>query len=224
MAEIDLAQWEPRFRQFLAQQMADADAAHDLAHIRRVVASARRLALGEGARLEIVLPAAWLHDCVAVSKDSPRRRAASTEAAHAAAAFLEAEGYPEVWISEIRHAIEAHSFSAGIEPKSLEARVVRDADRLDAIGAIGIGRCFQVGADLGLAIYDPAEPIPRNREPDDGRFVVDHFFVKLLKLAEDMRTKAGKAEADRRTAFMKDFLQNLETDIEGGLLAEGQQD
>ncbi len=220
MSDIDWAVWETRFRQFLTEQMAGADVAHDPGHIQRVVKSAKRLAATEGARLEVVVPAAWLHDCVTVPKDSPKRKSASTEASSVAAAFLEAEGYPAIWIPEIRHAIEAHSFSAGLEPKSLEAQVVRDADRLDAIGAIGIGRCFQVGTDLGLAIYHPAEPIPRTRQPDDRRFVVDHFFVKLFKLAEDMRTEAGKAEAGRRTAFMKDFLRNLETDIEGGLLAE----
>lgn len=219
MNKIDWSLWEPRFQSFVIEQMQHADGAHDMEHVRRVVASARRLAELEAARLEVVLPAAWLHDCFSLPKNSPRRAEASTEAARLASDFLTAGGYPDEWIPAIRHAIEAHSFSAGIKPRTAEAKVVRDADRLDAIGAIGIGRCFQVGADLGLAIYHPREPLPLTREPDDSRFVIDHFYVKLLRLVDDMHTAAGRVEAQRRTGFMKAFLQQLESEIQGGLVS-----
>lgn len=210
---VDLTAWERRFEAFLEGCLEDADPAHELAHVKRVVAAARRLAESEGADLEVVVPAAWLHDCVTVPKDSRHRSVASTEAAALAGNFLHDVGYPRALIPQVRHAIEAHSFSAGIAPETLEARVVQDADRLDALGAIGIARCFMVGGSLKLATYDPAEPFPERREPDDSRFIVDHFYVKLLKLPDTMQTAAGRAEARRRADYMEDFLKRLDIEI-----------
>ena len=134
---IDWTQWEPQFAQFLSEASAQ-DAAHDREHIRRVVGAARQLAAAEGADLAVVVPAAWLHDCVVVPKDSPQRSQASTLAAVVAGGFLRSMGYPETHLAAIEHAIAAHSFSANIQPRTVEARVVQDADRLDAIGAIGV--------------------------------------------------------------------------------------
>ena len=144
--------WEPRFRQFVADQPG-ADPGHGPVHLERVVATALRLAAEEGARADIVLPAAWLHDCVHVAKDSPDRARASGLAAEHAAGFLNGAGYPERLLADIRHAIEAHSYSAGIPPRTIEAKVVQDADRLDALGAIGVARCIAVGSALGRPLY-----------------------------------------------------------------------
>ncbi len=213
MGSIDLGGWERRFEAFLVDCLERADAAHDLAHVHRVVAAARQLAAGEGADLDVVMPAAWLHDCVTVPKDSDRRAAASAEAAALAGSFLGEAGYPEALIPAVRHAIEAHSFSAGIAPRTLEAKVVQDADRLDALGAIGIARCFLVGGSLGLALYQPGEPFPERRQPDDSAWVLDHFYVKLLKLPDTMQTQAGRAEARRRARFMEDYLTRLRAEI-----------
>ncbi|KPV47878.1 hypothetical protein SE17_41085, partial [Kouleothrix aurantiaca] len=130
-----LEAWAGRCEQFLAGAQHPADAAHDLAHIRRVVGTATALAAAENADLWIVVPAAWLHDCVIVPKNSPDRARASGMAADAATEFLRGAGYPPEFLPGIHHAIEAHSFSARIAPRTPEARVVQDADRLDAIGA-----------------------------------------------------------------------------------------
>ena len=205
-------EWEPRFRSFVAAQ-PDADPGHGPTHLERVVATAVRLAQEEGARLEIVLPAAWLHDCVHVAKDSPARPQASRLAADHALRYLHGEGYPAACLPDIRHAIEAHSFSAGIAPLTLEAKVVQDADRLDALGAIGLARCLAVGTALGRPLYEPSDPFCRTREPDDGGASVDHFFAKLLKLAGSMQTAAGRREAERRTSFLESFLRQLESEI-----------
>ncbi len=205
--------WEPRFEAFLEECLDGADPAHDPAHVKRVVAAARQLAQGEGASLDVVVPAAWLHDCVTVPKNSERRSAASTEAAALAGSFLHDAGYPPALIPAVRHAVEAHSFSAGIAPETVEAKVVQDADRLDALGAIGIARCFMVGGSLQLALYNPAEPFPESREPDDSKYVVDHFYVKLLKLPDTMQTAAGRVEARRRARIMKDFLRSLRAEL-----------
>lgn len=213
---MDWSPWERRFADFLDAAMHEADAAHDRAHIRRVVATARALAREEGAEQAVVVPAAWLHDCVVVSKDAEDRAQASTRAAERAAQFLQEAGYPPQWIPGIRHAIAAHSYSAGIPPETPEACVVQDADRLDALGAIGIARCFAVGGALGHALYDPADPFCADRTPDDGTYVVDHFYAKLFELPATMQTDAGRAEAERRVRFMKEYLRTLGEEITGG--------
>ncbi len=205
-------EWEPRFERFLSDQPT-GDPGHGLVHVHRVVATAMRLCIAEGAHGEIVLPAAWLHDCVHVAKDSPERSSASRLAAARAVEFLTAAGYQSDCLPAIRHAIEAHSFSAGIAPRTIEARVVQDADRLDALGAIGIARCIAVGAALGRPIYRAEDPFCETREADDNAASVDHFYTKLLKLADTMQTEAGRREARHRSDFMRDFLQRLRAEI-----------
>lgn len=205
-------EWEPRFIAFLDGH-PDPDPGHGVAHLRRVVATALQLAKEEGARLEVVLPAAWLHDCVNVPKDSSDRSRASRLAAAQAVRFLKGAGYAEEFLDGIAHAIEAHSYSAGIPPRTVEAKVVQDADRLDALGAIGTARAIAVGAALGRPLYRPDDPFCERREPDDRGASVDHFFTKLLKLAGTMQTDAGWREAMRRTEFMQAFLGELRREI-----------
>lgn len=211
--------WEPRFERFAHQSMSAGsdidrpDPAHDIAHIRRVVAAARRLAHDEGADLAVVLPAAWLHDCVVLPKDSALRSQASRLAAEAAGKFLRESGYPDRLIPAVEHAIAAHSFSAGIPPETVEAKVVQDADRLDSLGAIGIARTLLLGGTMAIPLYDPSEPLPNNRAPDERAFVIDHFFTKLLKLADMMHTAAGRREGERRTRLMRVYLEELAREI-----------
>jgi uncharacterized protein len=200
--------WPPVFERFLLEQLTD-DAAHDLGHIRRVVHNALALAGEEEADLAVVLPAAWLHDCVIVPKDSPLRSQASRMAAETAVTFLQSQSYPTQHLDGIAHAIAAHSFSAQIAPETVEAKVVQDADRLDAIGAIGIARAFIIGGQLGRPIYDEADPFCQEREPDDFTATVDHFYTKLFKLVDTMQTDAGRREAQIRTQFMRGFLAQL---------------
>lgn len=209
---ITMNDWERRFETFLHEQ-GFADSSHGLDHIRRVVANAKRIGGIEGAREEILLPAAWLHDCVAVEKNSPDRSRASTLAAERAREWLAGVGYPAEFLDEVCHAIRAHSFSAGIPPETVEAKVLQDADRLDALGAVGLARCMMVGERMGLPLYHDADPFARDRDADDRRYVIDHFFVKLLRLPATMQTEAGRREAERRAAFLEDFLSQLEREL-----------
>ena len=209
MTESDRSRWEARFVAFLERDGAFGDAAHDLEHVRRVVRTAMSLAVPEGADPDIVFAAAWLHDCVAVPKDSPDRSKASRFAAAAASEFLAAAGWESRQIPFIHHAIEAHSFSAGIEPITPDARVVQEADRLDALGAHGLARCIATGASMGTGLVHPTDPWAVNRALDDVKWSVDHFFAKLFKLPAMMRTAAGRAEADRRSEVLKVFLREL---------------
>jgi uncharacterized protein len=211
--ENDLSAWEARFAAFLTSRDVAGDAAHDDMHVRRVVANARLLAIAEGADFTIVIPAAWLHDCVSIPKDSPERKQASRLAAVAAGDFLRHAGYSEQHIPAIQHAIEAHSFTAQIAPRTVEARVVQDADRLDALGAVGIARTMMLGGAMGKPLYDAGEPFPITRAADDGENVLDHFFVKLLTLSDTMQTAAGRDEALSRTEFMRAYLAQLGGEI-----------
>jgi uncharacterized protein len=181
--------------------------------VERVVASAERLAIVENAALDVVLPAAWLHDCTHVPVTSPDRPRASVMAADTAVAFLVSIGYPGQWHSGIHHAIAAHSFSARIAPTTIEARVVQDADRLDALGAIGIARCLMLGGQMGRPLYDSDDPFVERRAADDRRSTIDHFYTKLLTLASTMQTVAGRVEADTRTAFMRNYLDQLRREL-----------
>jgi uncharacterized protein len=190
-----------------------ADAAHDLAHLSRVVHAAVALAQEEGAQLDVVMPAAWLHDCVHVPVTSPDRPRASVLAGDAAVQLLRTLAYPDHALGQIHHAIAAHSFSARIAPTTVEARVVQDADRLDALGAIGIARCLMLGGQMKRRLYDPDDPFADHRSPDDAVSSIDHFYTKLLRLADTMQTNAGRREAQRRTAFMRHYLDQLRTEI-----------
>jgi len=205
--------WETRFSALLGEQENANDAAHDEGHVRRVVANARRLAEAERANLAIVVPAAWLHDCVLIAKNSPQRSSASRLAAERAGELLRAAGYPAQHIPAIQHAIESHSFSARVPPQTLEAKVVQDADRLEALGAVGIARTLITGGANGTPFYDLTEPFPVTRVADDRTSIVDHFFTKLLRLADTMQTASGRAEAQQRAQFLKQFLTQLGTEI-----------
>ena len=134
-------------------------------------------------------------------KDSPERATASTVAAQIARQWLETAGYDPARLDEIEHAIAAHSFSADIAPRTIEAKVVQDADRLDSLGAIGIARCLMLGGQLDRPLYDQVS-------------TVDHFYTKLLLLADSMQTEAGRREAARRTEFMRAFLEELEFELD----------
>ena len=137
-----LIAFEEKFRKRVSEIATSVDPAHDILHFVRVVATAKRLCMAEKAMTEVVVPAAWLHDFVIVPKNDPRRTAASRLSATAACDFLRSLDYPECYLSAIHHAIEAHSFSAGISPLTLEAKIVQDANRLDGLGAIGVAPLF----------------------------------------------------------------------------------
>ncbi len=209
---MNLDQIQSLCLEYVSGAMA-ADPAHDLSHVQRVVQNTIRLTESEKGNAAITIPAAWLHDCVSVAKDSPLRNQASKLAAEEAVRFLGSVGYPSELLDDIYHAIEAHSFSANVDTQTLEARIVQDADRLEAIGAIGIARCLLTGGSMGTPLYDPADPFADNREANDRLYTIDHFYCKLLGLTDTMKTPAGRDEAMKRTTYMKDFLTRLGEEI-----------
>ncbi len=212
MSTAQIEQWENTFSS-LVQSIEAVDAGHDINHIKRVVKSAKDFCRSEQANMWVVLPAAWLHDCVQVAKDSPQRSQASKLAADQALTLLTQWEYPQQHLPNIHHAIVAHSFSANIRCESLEAKVVQDADRMDALGAIGICRTILVGASFGNALTFHEDPFCYDRKPDDKAAIIDHFYTKLLKLKDSFQTQSALKEAAQRDLFMRQFLQQLEQEM-----------
>ncbi|HGF4938080.1 TPA: HD domain-containing protein [Vibrio parahaemolyticus] len=207
-----LSQFEPLFLEFMQQEM-QVDAAHDIEHVKRVVKTAKQLCDEENADIAIVLPAAYLHDCFTYPKDHPNRKQSSAIAAKKAIAYLGSIQYPQHYHDAIAHAIEAHSFSANIRPNTLEAQIVQDADRLDALGAIGVTRCIQVSTHFNAQLYNDNDMFAKERELNDKQFTVDHFQTKLFKIVDTMNTESAKLEANKRKAFMQTYLKQLYDEV-----------
>lgn len=200
------------YADLVARVWADAppDAAHDLGHLARVWANARNIGLDEPEIDWQVLEAAvWLHDLIALPKNAPNRAEASRLSAARAVPLLRAAGFPEAKLAAVAHAIEAHSFSAGIAPETVEAKVLQDADRLEALGAVGIARMFMVAGGIGRAMLDAADPMALNRPLDDQRFALDHMETKLLRLPATMQTRMGRMIAEERAEWMMSFRTRL---------------
>ncbi len=208
-----LQDWEIKFEEKISTIATKEDPAHDLLHFKRVVSMAKKLCEAENAKSEVVIPAAWLHDFVIVPKNSPLRSQASKMAAEKAIEYLKSIQYPKEFYADIAHAIEGHSFSANIEIKTLEAQIVQDADRLDGIGAIGLARCFATAGLMKRSFYNSEDPFCEKRQPDDSQFTIDHFFVKLFKTAETLKTKSAQVEGQKRIQIMRQYLADLKVEI-----------
>jgi uncharacterized protein len=206
---------EQIYKKFLVEEcLVASDTAHDITHTERVTANAKMIADNLDSDRQIVIAAAWLHDCVSLPKDHPDRKKTSVLSADRAVKFLAAQDFPEVKLDQVHHAIAAHSFSAGIKPETTEAKILQDADRLDALGAIGISRCLLVAGQLGRTLHHPVDPFCKERTPDDSEWTIDHFYSKLFKLPGKMQTEPGKEIANKRVEFMKKYLEELAGEIQ----------
>lgn len=208
------ADLQASLQQALSGHIDKTDTSHDLAHADRVWANAQSIAAGERCGdLRILIAATYLHDLVSLPKNHPDRSKASAYSADAAAPILHDLSYDPNEIAQVQHAITAHSYSASIPPKTAEARILQDADRLDALGAIGIARTFAVSGALGRPIYDAADPFAQARTLDDGRYAIDHWPKKLLRLPDLMNTDTGKTQAHQRLNLMRAFLVQLAEEL-----------
>jgi uncharacterized protein len=203
----------PKLRDAARAASEGADAAHDYQHVLRVAAAAHTIAIAEGADVEVAVPAALLHELFNYPKDHPESSRSGELCAERAEALLAGLAWPAARSASVGYCIRVHPFSRGIVPETLEARVLQDADRLDAIGAIGVARCFATGGAIKRPFYDPADPLCRTHEPDDQRYCVDHFYRKLLKIPEALHTASARRIAEDRAAFMRSFLAELEREI-----------
>ena len=189
------------------------DSAHDYEHTMRVYKNAQQICKKEKANETLVLSAALLHDIVSYSKSNKRSKLSSIDSAKKSKNILEKFNFSKKDITIILDAIRDHSFSQNKIPKTLEGQILQDADRLDALGAIGIARVFATGGSLKRPFYNIDDPFCKQRIPDDKTWTVDHFYQKLLKLESLMNTKSGKTEAKNRTRMLKEFLNQLKQEI-----------
>jgi uncharacterized protein len=205
-----------RLDRVAATRCAGTEPAHDYLHVRRVAESARHIASAEGADAVITVAAALLHELFNHPKGHPESHLSGEVCAAHATQVLREQGCPAALVEPIAYAIRVHPFSRGITPDTLEARVLQDADRLDAIGAIGIARCFATCADMKRPFYAPVDPLCVAREPDDKQWGVDHFFRKLLRIPERLHTETARRLASGRVAFMEGYLEQLGREITRG--------
>ena len=194
-------------------EILDNDPAHDFDHVMRVYSNAKKIIKKEKANQKLVLSAVLLHDIVSYPKSSKRSKFSSIDSAKKAKTILKKHGFSKDEIIIISNAIAEHSFAQNKVPQTLEGQILQDADRLDALGAIGIARVFATSGSLNRPFYNIDDPFCTNRNPDDNLWAVDHFFNKLLKLESIMNTKSGKIEAKKRTKVLKEFLKQLKDEV-----------
>jgi uncharacterized protein len=194
-------------------KIMDNDPAHDFEHVMRVYNNAKKISKEEKANQKLVLSAALLHDIVSYPKSSKRSKFSSIDSAKKSKLILKKYDFTTEEIIIVFDAIVDHSFSQNKIPQTLEGKILQDADRLDALGSIGIARVFATSGSLNRPFYNIDDPFCAKRNPDDNLWAVDHFFNKLLKLEFMMNTKSGKIEAKKRTKVLKEFLKQLKNEI-----------
>ncbi|WP_038491304.1 HD domain-containing protein [Janthinobacterium agaricidamnosum] len=200
-----LTLWHPRLTA-LASAALDEDGAHDLNHLHRVWRNAA-IMLDEHREADalVVMAASYLHDLVNLPKNHPERHLASRKAALLARTQLAQQGFPPEKLAGVSHAIETHSFSAALRPDTIEAKIVQDADRIDALGAVGLARLFYTAGRMGSSLAHDTDPMALHRELDDRAYALDHIENKLAKLPGKMQTEAGKALAQARLSLLTSF-------------------
>ena len=206
MKVIDLLQKQ-------VQQRMKNEPAHDFNHVMRVYKNAQKICKKEKVNEKLVLSAALLHDIVSHPKSDKRSKNSSLESAKKATNILKNLNFTQKEIQIISSAIRDHSFSRGKIPQTPEGKILQDADRLDAIGAIGIARVFTVGGSEKRPFYNDEDPFCKIHTPDDKIWTLDHFYKKLFKLEDLMNTKSAKIEAKRRTKVLKMFLSELKKEL-----------
>lgn len=178
---------------------------HGVAHTERVVAIAKHLADLEGADVEVVEAAAWLHDIGRAAEDCGDCKDHAVESARLAPDLLKRVGFPNEKIAFVVKCIERHRYSGGLKPESIEEAVLQDADRLDALGSIGIYRAIRWGCSKNRLFYDSSK----------SNTTINHFHKKLFKLPGLMNTRTGKKFALHRVKIMQDFVRELECEWKG---------
>lgn len=211
---VELQKEDDRIKRRVKRMLDGRDPAHDFHHIMRVYRNAELIGEKEGADMQVLLAAALLHDLVVYPKGSAKSSKSADDSADMAEKILQKYGYEQETIDKIAYCIRTHSYSKRLVPSTLEGKILQDADRLDAIGAIGIARTFSVGGSEGRTFYNPGDPFYKTkREPNDRQWTLDHFQKKLLKLKDSMHTKTARKMAQERTGFMQAFLRQLHKEI-----------
>ncbi|MBN1873973.1 MAG: HD domain-containing protein [Anaerolineae bacterium] len=205
--------------EFARQLYQSADSVHDFDHILRVLTLAERIARAEGADMETVRAATLFHDWGRAEAEIKNLDHAAV-AAERVQMLLESEGFEATWVASVVHAVAAHRFRTAPAPQTLEAQVLFDADKLDAIGAVGIARAFAYGGAHNQRLWAALDDIDLSHweaQGDDSHTPVHEFVVKLSRLKERLYTSEGRKIAAARHRYMEDFYRRLDAEVRGEL-------
>jgi uncharacterized protein len=212
--------WEERFIAYYGSQAQLTDGSHDLGHFQRVWRMAREINRQEGAGADclVLLASAYFHDLISLPKNHPERGNASRLSADRAVQLLREQwnDFPASKLEGVRHAIHAHSYSAKVVPVTAEAKILQDADRMEAVGAIGLARVWYSAGQMNQSLFHDTDPLAVERAADDQRYALDHFQLKLLRLPAMMNTETGRRMAEERAEYLREFLQRICLEIRGG--------
>ncbi|WP_327053271.1 HD domain-containing protein [Halomicrococcus gelatinilyticus] len=209
--------WTPAdVRERAASYFGDVAPAHDWQHVRRVAELAETLAAESDRDVDerTLLAAVWLHD---VGRSREDRGEIDDHAAWGAAEaerILTDLGATPDTVAAVQHCVRAHRYSNDVEPETVEAELLCDADNLDALGAVGVARCFTYGGELGQPIHDPDLPLAAD-DTEAGETQLNHLQKKVLSLRERMYTDPGCAVAEERHAFVESFVERFEREVAG---------
>jgi len=196
------------------KKMKRSDPSHDINHVLRVLCISEKIAAEESADMEIIVPAAIFHDVICYPKNHRKRFDSQRESAIFAVKTLKKiKSYPIDKIKKVQEAIELCSFSKGQIPSFIEAKILQDADSLEAMGSISIMRTFSSAGIMNKIFYNSADPFCRNRKPDDKNYALDLFFSRLLVVENRLHTKTAKTLAEKRMPILKKFLESLDIEL-----------
>ena len=190
------------------------DPSHDINHTKRVLSLAKKIAKAEKANLNIIVPAAIFHDAICYQKNHPKSKDSARESADFALKILDQFDFSKEVISKVYASIDGCSFSKGVKAEFVEAKIIQDADRLEATGAISIMRTFASAGAMNTTFYNPHDPFCTNRKPEDLKYALDLVFTRLLEVSKKFHTQTAKKMAKSRHRFLQIFLKQLKTEIE----------
>ncbi len=197
----------------VAKRRASQDPAHDFLHVARVLKNAQIIMDQVQADEEVVTVAVLLHELFNYPKGDPRSKQSGDVCAEEAKVVLEPFNFPVSKHEQVFSCIRDHSFSKGVIPAHIEGRIVQDADRLDALGAIGMARLFATSSEMKRPFYAIEDPFGEGRAYNDKAYGLDHFYIKLNQLVNSMHTEVAKRIAEERTAFMRTYMDQLKSEI-----------
>jgi uncharacterized protein len=203
-----------RIKKRVKKALEGRDPAHDFQHIMRVYKNAEIIGINEGADMDILLLAVLLHDLVVYPKGSAKTSKSADDSADMAEKWLHSYRYSKEKINKISYCIRTHSYSKRLVPLTMEGKILQDADRLDALGAIGIARTFSVGGSESRLFYNSEDPFWKSgRDLNDREWTLDHFQIKLFKLKKLMHTNTARELAQDRAKFMDLFIWQLQQEV-----------
>ena len=200
----------------MVSKMPENDPSHDVEHIKRVLAAAKLIQKAEGGDLEILIPAVLFHDIITYPKNHERSKFSTDESAKVIWHILEnykGYSYPKKKALAVMDCILQCSWSKGLPATTLESKILQDADRLEAVGAIAIMRTFTSGGQMNRPLYNPRDPFCKKEIPEGVSASLDLFYQRLLKVFPTLHTATAQRIAKRRVMLLDLFLWEFEQEL-----------